>query len=85
MGQSGQKYIHHDVQNELLDIMARQVPSSKLDEIRMNGIFSIMCDEYTDCSNIEQMSFCIRTVDEEFEAKEVFLGYYEVHNIKSDT
>ena len=85
LDQPGQKYIHHDVQNELLDIMARQVLSSKLDEIRMNGIFSIMCDEYTDCSNKEQMSFCVRTVDEGFEANEVFLGFYEVHNIKSDT
>lgn len=85
LGQSGQKYIHHDVQNELLDIMAHQVLSSKLDEIRMNGFFSIMCDEYTDCSNKEQMSFCVRTVNEEFQANEVFLGFYEVHNIKSDT
>ena len=31
--------IFTDVQNELLDIMDHQVLSSKLDEIRMNGIF----------------------------------------------
>ena len=33
----------------------------------------------------EQMSFCLRTVNKEFQANEVFLGFYEVHNIKSDT
>ena len=44
-----------------------------------------MCDEYTDCSNKKQLSFCIRTVDERLNVEKSFLGFYEVNNIKSDT
>lgn len=85
LDQSGRKYTHHDVQNELLDYMARQVLAAKIDQIRQNGIYAIMCDEYTDCSNKEQMTFCARTVDDQLQVEEDFLGFYEVDNIKSDT
>ena len=44
-----------------------------------------MCDEGTDCSNLEQLSFNIRSVDDDLEVHEDFLGFYEVNNIKSDT
>ena len=44
-----------------------------------------MCDEGTDCSNLEQLSFNIRNVDHDLEVHEDFLGFYEVDNIKSDT
>ena len=44
-----------------------------------------MCDEGTDCSNSEQLSFNIRSVDDDLEVHEDFLGFYEVGNIKSDT
>ena len=50
---SSLKFTHSDIQNELLDIMAKQVLSKKIDEIRSNDYFSIMCDEGTDCSNKE--------------------------------
>ena len=44
-----------------------------------------MCDEYTDVSNKEQLSFCLRTVNQQLIAEEVFLGFYEIDNIKSET
>ena len=40
-----------------------------------------MCDEYTDISNKEQLSICVRLVDSILEAHEDFLGYYEIPNI----
>ena len=42
-----------------------------------------MADECTDTFNKEQFSFCIRTVDDNLEVKEDFLGYYELKAIKS--
>ena len=80
----GKKYSHHDVQNELLSIMIKHVLIKKVDIIRKNGFFA-MCDEYTDVSNKEQLSFCIRTVNEQLIVDEAFLGYYEIANIKSET
>lgn len=43
-----------------------------------------MADEYTDVSN-KELSFCIRWVDDEFNAYENFLGFYEIPNIGSAT
>ena len=42
-----------------------------------------MADEHTDITNKEQFSFCIRTVDDNLEVKEDFLGFYELEKIKS--
>ena len=44
-----------------------------------------MADEYTDIGNIEQLSMCLRTVSDNLEIREDFLGFYELTNIKSDT
>ena len=37
-----------------------------------------MTDEYTDITNKEKFSFCIRTVDDKLEVKEDLLGLYEL-------
>ena len=57
--QTSQKIIHQDLQNELLDIMAKQVLPKNLERIREHHFYSIICDERTDCSNREQLSFNI--------------------------
>ena len=44
-----------------------------------------MCDEYKDISNKEQLSFCVRRVDNDLNAHEHFLGYYQIPNIQSNT
>ena len=45
----------------------------------------MICDEYTGLANKEQLSFCIRWVDNLFNSYEEFLGFYEIPNIKSYT
>ena len=49
-GKFGYKYNHHDVQNELLNIMGAQA-LEKLVIIRNCQFFSIMGDKGTDISN----------------------------------
>lgn len=61
--QASQKFTHLDVQNELLDVMAKQVLSKKLQRIRKRHFYSIICEEGTDSSNTELLFFNIRTVD----------------------
>ena len=53
--------------------------------IKPSKLFSIICYEYTDMLNLEQLSFCIRWINENFCPLEDFLGYYEFPYIKSDT
>ena len=49
------KYTSHDIQNEIIAIMANHVIRDLVSEIR-GGVFSIICDEYTDISNKEQLT-----------------------------
>ena len=44
-----------------------------------------MADVGTDISNLEQLPFCARTVDDDLNVDEDFLGFYEIDNIKSKT
>ena len=48
-------------------------------------VFSVMCDEYTDVSNKEQLTFCMRWVNNDLEVSEKFLEFYETPDIKSST
>ena len=84
-GKIGYKYDHNDVQNEILDIMAVLILQEKLKTIRECIFFSIIADEGTDMSNKEQLPFCLRSVDENLNAFEDFIGFYQLENIKSDT
>ena len=54
------KYTHSDFQNEVLDLMAKEVLSNLLTDIRKSPFYAIMADEYTDVQNNEQLSFCVR-------------------------
>ena len=65
--------------------MARQVLSKIFETIRKRNFYSIISDKGTHCSNREQLPFNNRTVDENLDADEDYLGFYEVHNIKSNT
>ena len=81
----GHKYTHNDMQNEILDIMAVLALQEKLKTVQERRIFSIIADEGTDVSNKEQLSFCLQSVDENLNAFEDFISFYQLENIKSDT
>ena len=65
--------------------MANLTLQEKLKVIQERQFFSIIGDEGTDVSNKEQLSFCLRTVDENLDPFEDFIGFYELENIKSNT
>ena len=78
------KYMHNDIQNELVELMAKQVLAKKLESIRSSKFFGIIADEYTDISNKELLSACFRWI-KDLRHHEDFVGYYELQDIKSDT
>ena len=43
-----------------------------------------MSDEWTDIANLEQLSICARTANDNLEVFELFLGFYEIRNIRSE-
>ena len=79
-----EKYTSHDIQNELLMLVAYNILRDLTDETR-DSFYATICDEYTDISNKEQLTLSLRWVDEIFNIHEDFLGFYELKDIKSDT
>ena len=48
-------------------------------------MFSLICDEYTDCSNKKLLTFSLRWVIDNLDVFEHFIGFYEIPDIKSST
>ena len=66
--------------------MSKHVLSKKLSQIQHSPFFALIADEYTDISNKEQVSICVRWIDpESLSAYEDFLGFCEVRDSKSET
>ena len=64
--------------------MANHVIRDLVSEIRV-GFFSIICGEYTDIFNKEQLAMCIQRVDNELEAHEDYFGFFNAPDIGADT
>ena len=55
--------------------MANEVMRDLLRQIGDN-YFSLICDEYTDVSNKEQLTLCLRWTDSDPGAHEDFIGFH---------
>ena len=69
-------YVHHNYQNDLINIMSKQLLRKKLYDVNRSKMFSLMCDEYTDVSNKQKLSICGRWIDDSLNPHEDFLGIY---------
>ena len=79
------KYTSHEIQNEILKIMAISVLRNISNVLQRSPFLTIMIDETTDISNKEQVVVVFRRVDEDFEVHEEFIGLYEVMSIDAAT
>ncbi len=81
---SQNKFTSPGIQNEMLNMMALSI----LREIRSKVAdkwFTIMVDETTDLSNTEQMVFCLRYVDDQFDVHEEVIGLYSLVSTSADS
>lgn len=74
------RYTSKTIQNELINIIGSRIRASILEEIKQAKLFSVIADEVTDTSNLEQLSICIRYVFDS-NIKEVFLDFVPVERI----
>ena len=82
--QKANKYTSPDIQNEILKIMVLNLLQNVVSKI--DGFFTIMCDECTDSSNREQLVICLRWVDKScLEVHEDFIGLYSIPDIAAGT
>lgn len=77
-------WLHHDIVNEILELMADKILRQKLDQIKSAGFFSLIMDETSDVSRFEQVSICIRIVSENLTIQEIFIGFYKTDDTKSE-
>lgn len=64
LNRTAEKYTSHEIQNELIAILVSRVIQDLISDIQKAIFFAIICDEYTDLSNKEQLTICIRWVDD---------------------
>ena len=81
-----EKWLSHDIQNELFEIMAHFVLKIILISVKQSKYFTVIVDEATDVSFKEQVSICIRYVSSDTLAiHENFTGLYETGNTTAET
>ena len=85
LGHKTDRYTSHDMQNELLKVMALSILRDLSGRINRSTFFCIMYDKCTDASNREQVVICIRWINNELEPQEDFLGLYKVGDICTST
>ena len=80
-----QKSLSPEIENEILQDFAHATLRKLCESIRESQFYSLMADETTDMPAKEQVSICIRRVNEKFKIDELFMGFYQTENIKSTT
>ena len=78
-----EKYMSHEVQNEMLKVMALIVLREISATLHCTEFYSIMVDECTDSSNQEQGVIVLRWVDDQLQPHEEFIGLYAIPSIDS--
>ena len=84
MKRKSSKYTSHDIQNEILQVMALRVLRQIASNVQATH-FTIMIDETTDPSTTEQVVVVFRWVENSLQVHEDFVGLYETHSISSDS
>ena len=79
-------WLSHDVQNEILQLMAHFVLRKVIGAVKLSSFFTLIVDEATDVSFKEQVSICLRYVSDDMsETHESFLGLYETADTTAET
>ena len=71
----GSLYVHHNYQNDLINIISKQLLRKKLCDVKRSRMFYVVFDEYTDVSNKHHLSMCLRWIDDSLNPHEDFLGF----------
>lgn len=85
LSRSGYTWTSHDSINDILHLMANSITRQHMEAIKSAEYFAIMADETADVSNVEQVSICIRIVSEEFMVSEIFMGFYQTDDTRSES
>lgn len=75
-------YTSWKIQNEILEISNTLILDGLLAKINSSSYFSVLVDEATDISGVQQMSLCIRCTDFSISnVEELFLQFVPLHDV----
>ena len=84
MKRKSSRYTSHEIQNEILQVMAMQILRHITSNLQTTK-FTVIVDETSDVSTVEQVVLVFRWVDSSLEVHEDFVGLYETASITSDS
>ncbi|XP_076308518.1 zinc finger MYM-type protein 1-like [Tachypleus tridentatus] len=82
-GPGNAKYTHHDIQNELLDIIAGMIRKDISKEVMEAEHFALIMDETKDVSKQEQLSIVVRNLHQQ-SLHEEFLDFTAAESLDAD-
>ena len=82
-GPKNARYTHHDIQCEVLSILADMIRTDIIAEIQKSYYFSLMCDESRDSGKREQISLCLRYVSDGV-MKEKFYNFFRAEGLGAE-
>jgi len=75
----------HDALQEQEQLLVLDARRSVLKDIQVKYFYAILADESTDVTKLEQLSFSIRSCDDNYDVKEDFVGIFDCcHGVSSD-
>ena len=82
--QKTDKYTSPETQNETVKVMALCILRKISANLQCTSFYTVMLDETTDVSKMEQVVICLRWVSEKFEVYEDFVGLYQVESTEAE-
>ena len=82
--QKTDKYTSPEMQNEMVKVMALCILRKISANLQCTSFYTVMFDETTDVSNVEQVVVCLRWVSEKFVVFEDFVGLYQVESTEGE-
>lgn len=71
--------------NEILELMSKEVIRNIVTEIKSAQYFTLIVNETSDISRLEQVSISFRIVSQDLTIKEIFIEFYETANTSAET
>ena len=78
------RYSSKTIQNELIQIIGKQIKKTIVNKIKEAKFFSVLCDEVTDAANIEQVTIVFRFVDSSLQIREEFIEFKSTERITGE-
>ena len=82
-------YLSPTIQNQLIECMESEIREQIVSRCNQSLFISVMADETTDCGTAEQLSICVRYVNQtskgQFEVCKDFLGFAELKVANAET